>query len=76
MTLLREFYAPRGDVSPGLIGLQVRERLCTHYQNTKAIAEENAARTFLGIQQSSGNDKLRTVYKLPRTENPAGGQKR
>ena len=54
MALLREFYAPFVDASPGMAGMGDCESL-TRLRNRRTIAEECPARHFLGIQRALDN---------------------
>ena len=73
MSLIREFYAPFVDISPGMVGLEDCESLFNHLRNKKMITEKYLVRHFLSIQQALEDGELENVYWLPGTENPADG---
>ena len=72
MALLREFFAPFVDASPGMAGMEDCESL-THLRNKKTIAEEYPARHFLGIQRALDNGTWATFigYQVRRVRRMA-----
>ena len=73
MALIREFYSPSVDLSPGMVGLVGSESLFTHLKNRKMVTEKYLARHFSGIQQFLEGGELGNVYWLLGPENPADG---
>ena len=60
--LLREFNAPFGDLSLGMVGLGSCGSLYARPKNKRAITEKYVARHFPGDQQALGAGELHSVY--------------
>ena len=73
VALLRELYASFADLSPGLVGLEVRESLFAYVDTARVITEKHPPRHSLSTQRSLGQGDLDTVYWLPGPEDPADG---
>ena len=57
-TILLEFHAPLGYLSPGMIGFEARGSLSRYRRNAKTAPGEYLVRHFLEIQQALGNGEL------------------
>ena len=68
---LQKFCAPFADLSPGVIGLELRESLFNHAKDRKPLAAKYSVRRVLGIQLSLGNRGLDNAPFCPGFENPA-----
>ena len=72
-SLLREFYEPFVDMSPGIVGVEDCESLFTHLRRKDTVAEKYMVRHFLGIQRSLESGELKNGYWHPGTQSLADG---
>ena len=70
MALLREFYAPFPRISPGMVSMEDRESLCTHFKNREMVTGKYLVRHFSPIQQFIEDGELGNAYWLPRGWKP------
>ena len=71
MALLREFYDPVADLSPGVVGMGDCESLSTHLETEQMAPEKYCARHFSAIRQPLGHRGLEGAYWLPGPGGPA-----
>ena len=73
VAILRKFYSPFVNLSPGIAGSEGCENPLTQLKTMRLIAEKYLARNFLSIQLALGQEDLDNVYRRPGAENAAGG---
>ena len=71
--LLREFYAPCADLSPGMVRIGDCESLFTHLKKKHLPLETHLASHFSSIQPATEQGELESAFWLPGRGNPAGG---